>query len=109
MQTTDSKFTTRNISRLYGAAYKFVNMEDMFYCFMFFERTKSSHSGMFHCLGMNLVGTRDIFSHSGAVPGNPGQLVTLLYTTQTFIFRHDTILLLNILYFVIRIVRRCPF
>src|SRR6218665_461042 len=27
---------------------------------------------------MNLAGTRDIFSHSGTVPGNPGQLVTLL-------------------------------
>jgi len=26
---------------------------------------------------MDLAGTRDIFAHSGTVPGNPGQLVTL--------------------------------
>jgi len=26
---------------------------------------------------MDLTGTRDIFSHSGTVPGSPGQLVTL--------------------------------
>ena len=35
------------------------------------------HSGTFHCPGMDLAGTRDILSHSGTVPGNPGQLVTL--------------------------------
>jgi len=40
MQTRDSKFTTRNISKLYGAAYKCVDITDIFYYFMFFERTK---------------------------------------------------------------------
>jgi len=29
---------------------------------------------------MDLSGTRDIFPHSGTVPGNPGQLVNLLWT-----------------------------
>jgi len=32
---------------------------------------------------MNLAGTRDIFSHSRTVPGNPGQLVTLVWRALT--------------------------
>ena len=32
---------------------------------------------MLHCPGMDLTGMRDIFSHFGTVPGNPGLLVTL--------------------------------
>jgi len=36
------------------------------------------HSGTFHCPGMDLAGTQDILSHSGTVPGNPGQLITLV-------------------------------
>ena len=31
-----------------------------------------------HCPGMDLARVRDILFHSGTVPGNPGQLVTLL-------------------------------
>jgi len=34
------------------------------------------HSGTFYCPGKDLAGTRDIFYHSGTVPGNPGHLVT---------------------------------
>jgi len=40
MLTTDSKFITRNISKLYIAAYKCVDITDIFYYFMLFERTK---------------------------------------------------------------------
>jgi len=37
----ESKLTTRNISRLYGAAYKFVDIADIKFCyFLFTERTK---------------------------------------------------------------------
>src|SRR6218665_567381 len=42
------------------------------------------HSGTFHCPGMDLAGTQDIFPHSGTVPGNPGQLVTLLVNLSGF-------------------------
>jgi len=38
---------------------------------------QSTHSGTFHCPGMDLARTRDISFHSGTVPGNPGHLVTL--------------------------------
>jgi len=31
---------------------------------------------------MDLAGTRDIFPHSGTVPGNPGHMVTL-HSTDT--------------------------
>jgi len=60
MQTTDSKFTTRNISRLYGAAYKFVNITDMFYYFMFLKEQNGVifSSGTFHCLEMNQMSLR---------------------------------------------------
>ena len=40
--------------------------------------SRKNHSGTFHCPGMDLPGTRDILSHSGTVPGNPGHLVTLM-------------------------------
>jgi len=41
--------------------------------------SRKIHSGTFHCPGMDLAGKRDILFHSGTVPGNPGQLVTLFY------------------------------
>src|SRR6218665_265600 len=49
------------------------------FCLLKQQKSKSrpTHSGTFHCPGMDLTGTRDIFSHSGTVPGSPEQLVTL--------------------------------
>jgi len=44
---------------------------------------------MLHCPGKDLAGTQIILFHSGTVPGNPRQLVTLVVTLIA-IYNHES-------------------
>src|SRR6218665_3085062 len=68
----------------------------IYFCFPIFEKYNSKngelssrviHSGTSHCPAMDLAGTRDISFHSGTVPGNPGHLVTLVYSKNAHVGR----------------------